>query len=87
MIQDVKTFPISFYFNPDGATSSFIPKYQREYVLGWSNWDALFNDLDESPSGHFWGATRTEWNEAAMTARTDKMLKEVKSILSLRRSS
>jgi hypothetical protein len=32
-------------------------------------------------------ATRTEWNEAAMTARTDKMLKEVKSILSLRSSS
>lgn len=32
-------------------------------------------------------AARTEWNEAAMTARTDKMLKKVKSILSLRSSS
>lgn len=56
MIQDVKAFPVSFYFNPDGATSFFIPKYQREYVWGWSNWDALFNDLDESPSGHFLGS-------------------------------
>ncbi|MBA1198253.1 DUF262 domain-containing protein [Pseudomonas plecoglossicida] len=56
MIQDVKAFPVSFYFNPDGATSFFIPKYQREYVWGWSNWDALFNDLNESPSGHFLGS-------------------------------
>ncbi len=56
MIQDVKAFPVSFYFNPDGAQSFFIPKYQREYVWGWSNWDALFNDLDESPSGHFLGS-------------------------------
>jgi hypothetical protein len=56
VIQDVKAFPVSFYFNPDGATSFFIPKYQREYVWGWSNWDALFNDLDESPSGHFLGS-------------------------------
>ena len=56
MIQDVKAFPVSFYFNPDGATSFFIPKYQREYVWGWSTWAALFNDLDESPSGHFLGS-------------------------------
>jgi hypothetical protein len=56
VIQDVKAFPVSFYFNPDGATSFFIPKYQREYVWGWSNWDALFNDLDESHSGHFLGS-------------------------------
>lgn len=56
MIQDVKAFPVSFYFNPDGKTSFFIPKYQREYVWGGSNWDALFNDLDESPSGHFLGS-------------------------------
>jgi Protein of unknown function DUF262/Protein of unknown function (DUF1524) len=56
MIQDVKALPVSFYFSPDGATSFFIPKYQREYVWGSKNWDALFNDLDESPSGHFLGS-------------------------------
>ena len=28
--------------------------------------------------------SRDDWNEAAITARTDKMLKEVMSILSLR---
>ena len=56
MIQDVKALPVSFYFSPDGATSFFIPKYQREYVWGGKNWDALFNDLEESPSGHFLGS-------------------------------
>ena len=34
MIQDVKALPVSFYFSPDGTTSFFIPKYQREYVWG-----------------------------------------------------
>jgi len=61
VIQDVKAFPISFYFNP------------IEYRNG------LYLNADL--------ARRTEWNEAAMTARTEKMLKEVKSILSLRSSS
>ncbi|HDS1445559.1 TPA: DUF262 domain-containing protein, partial [Stenotrophomonas maltophilia] len=56
MIQDVKALPVSFYFSPDGTTSFFIPKYQREYVWGGKNWDALFNDLEESPSGHFLGS-------------------------------
>ncbi|MEN3951265.1 DUF262 domain-containing protein [Iodidimonas sp. SYSU 1G8] len=56
MIQDVKALPVSFYFSPDGATSFFIPKYQREYVWGAKNWDSLFNDLEESPSGHFLGS-------------------------------
>ena len=56
MIQDVKVLPVSFYFSPDGMTSFFIPKYQREYVWGGKNWDALFNDLEESPSGHFLGS-------------------------------
>jgi hypothetical protein len=56
VIQDVKALPVSFYFSPDGTTSFFIPKYQREYVWGWKNWDALFNDLEESPGGHFLGS-------------------------------
>jgi uncharacterized protein DUF262/uncharacterized protein DUF1524 len=56
MIQDVKVLPVSFYFSPDGMTSFFIPKYQREYVWGGKNWDALFTDLGESPSGHFLGS-------------------------------
>lgn len=56
MIQDVRQFSVSFLFNPDGVTSFFIPKYQREYVWGKSNWEALFNDLDDSPTGHFLGS-------------------------------
>ena len=56
MIQDVKALSVSFYFSPDEKNSFFIPKYQREYVWGIKNWDALFNDLEESPSGHFLGS-------------------------------
>lgn len=56
MIQNVDAFPISFYFNPDEKFTFFIPKYQREYVWGQTNWDALFTDLDESPYGHFLGS-------------------------------
>ncbi|MCA7902621.1 HNH endonuclease family protein [Burkholderia cepacia] len=70
MIQDLHALPVSFYFSPDGATSFFIPKYQREYRNG------LYLNADL--------ASRSDWNEAAIAARTDKLLKEVKSILSLR---
>lgn len=56
MIQDVKALPVSFYFSPDGMTSFFIPKYQREYVWRKENWEAFFNDLVESPEGHFLGS-------------------------------
>lgn len=34
MIQDVKSFPVGFYFNRDWATSFFIRKYQHEYCNG-----------------------------------------------------
>ena len=47
MIQDVKALPVSFYFSPDGTTSFFIPKYQREYVWGGKNWDALYDCMTD----------------------------------------
>lgn len=56
MISNVKDYPVSHYFNPDGAQQFFIPKYQREYVWGRNNWDELFNDLEDASSGHFLGS-------------------------------
>lgn len=56
MISNVKDYPISSYFNPDDKLRFFIPKYQREYVWKRENWEALFNDLEDSQSGYFLGS-------------------------------
>jgi hypothetical protein len=56
MISSVQVYPISNYFNPDAAQRFFIPKYQREYVWKPRDWEALFNDLEDSPKGHFLGS-------------------------------
>lgn len=56
VISNVKDYPVSSYFNPDQLQRFFIPKYQREYVWGKGNWEALFNDLEDSPTGHFLGS-------------------------------
>lgn len=56
MISNVKDYPVSSYFNPDQPLRFFIPKYQREYVWGKGNWEALFNDLEDTPTGHFLGS-------------------------------
>lgn len=56
MISSVQDYAVSYYFNPDGQQRFFIPKYQREYVWKQGNWEALFNDVDDSPPGHFLGS-------------------------------
>lgn len=56
MISSVQDYPVSHYFNPDAAQRFFIPKYQREYVWKPRDWEALFNDLEDSPKGHFLGS-------------------------------
>lgn len=56
MISSVQDYPVSHYFNPDGAQQFFIPKYQREYVWRKEDWESLFTDLEDSPSGHFLGS-------------------------------
>jgi hypothetical protein len=56
MISSVQDYPVSHYFNPDAAQRFFIPKYQREYVWKQKDWEALFNDLEDSPKGHFLGS-------------------------------
>lgn len=56
MISSVQDYPISHYFNPDANQRYYIPKYQREYVWRRDNWEALFNDLEDAPVGHFLGS-------------------------------
>ncbi len=56
MISSVQDYPVSHYFNPDAAQRFFIPKYQREYVWKPKDWEALFNDLEDSPKGYFLGS-------------------------------
>lgn len=56
MIQNTDNKPLSELFSADNKVSYQIPKYQREYVWNKWNWEALFNDIEESGSGHFLGS-------------------------------
>lgn len=56
MIQDAKMYALRELIAPDMLVTYFIPKYQREYVWKQKNWEALFDDLLEQPSGHFLGS-------------------------------
>ncbi|WP_176697116.1 DUF262 domain-containing protein [Microbacterium sp. 3J1] len=57
MIKHVDDLPLSKVFDTDLPSFFVVPKYQREYVWGQSDWDALFDDLadNESNDGHFLG--------------------------------
>lgn len=65
-------------YNSKLGTMEFLKKRNRKNdqgdFIGYRNGLYLNADL----------ASREDWDEAAITARTDKMLKEVMSILSLR---
>lgn len=54
--QQRSRLPSQPLLNPDAAQRFFIPKYQREYVWKRENWEALFNDLEDSSKGHFLGS-------------------------------
>ncbi len=56
MIQNTSNKPLSELFSADNAISYQIPKYQREYVWNKWNWEALFDDIEESKGGHFLGS-------------------------------
>ena len=34
----------------------FVPAFQREYVWKKDDWELLFDDIKESPGGHFLGS-------------------------------
>ncbi len=56
MIQNTSNKPISELFSADNAVSYQIPKYQREYVWNKTNWEAIFDDIEESDGGHYMGS-------------------------------
>jgi uncharacterized protein with ParB-like and HNH nuclease domain len=56
MIQNTDNKPLSELFSADNKVTYQIPKYQREYVWSKWNWEALFDDIEESAGGHFLGS-------------------------------
>jgi len=56
MIQNTSNKPLSELYSADNNVSYHIPKYQREYIWGKWNWEALFDDIEESNGGHFMGS-------------------------------
>lgn len=56
MIQNTDNKPLSELFSADNKVTYQIPKYQREYVWSKWNWEALFDDIEESQGGHFLGS-------------------------------
>lgn len=57
MIEHVDNKTVSELFSAERPSFYFVPKYQREYVWGKDDWDALFSDLieEEAADGHFLG--------------------------------
>ncbi|MEQ9091427.1 MAG: DUF262 domain-containing HNH endonuclease family protein [Balneola sp.] len=56
MIQNTDNKPLSELFSGENKITYQIPKYQREYVWNKWNWEALFDDIEESNGGHFLGS-------------------------------
>lgn len=56
MIQNTANKPLSELFSADNKVHYQIPKYQREYVWTKWNWEAIFDDIEESEGGHFLGS-------------------------------
>lgn len=56
MINSAAARTISELFNPEKDVTYFIPKYQREYVWGKTNWELLFDDIVSNDNSHFLGS-------------------------------
>nr|HMU05576.1 DUF262 domain-containing protein [Saprospiraceae bacterium] len=56
MIQHTADKTLSELFSGDNQITYYIPKYQREYIWNKQNWEALFDDIEESEGGHFLGS-------------------------------
>ncbi len=56
MIQNTDNKPLSDLFSLNKNVKYHIPKYQREYVWSKWHWEALFDDIVDSPGGHFLGS-------------------------------
>jgi len=56
MIKSVENYAISALFSVDEKVIYTIPRYQREYTWGKSQWDTLFDDLLENDPSYFLGS-------------------------------
>ena len=56
MINRVDKYPIDEIFKKNASLYYKIPKYQREYTWGYSEWYALYNDIMENNEGYFIGS-------------------------------
>lgn len=56
MIKSVKNYPLSALFSVDEKIIYAIPRYQREYTWGKSQWDTLFEDLLDNDPSYFLGS-------------------------------
>jgi hypothetical protein len=56
MIKSVNNYPVSQLFDIDAGVVYAIPRYQREYTWGKSQWENLFDDVLENDPGYFLGS-------------------------------
>lgn len=53
---NVNKYPISQLLDPESKVVFEVPKYQREYIWGYHQWEQLFDDLIENAEGYFLGS-------------------------------
>lgn len=56
MIRSVNKYQISEIFSTERAVIYTVPRYQREYTWGLSQWEELFDDINENEPGYFLGS-------------------------------
>ena len=56
MIKSVYNYPVSQLFDTHSRVVYAIPRYQREYTWGKSQWENLFDDVQENDPGYFLGS-------------------------------
>lgn len=56
MIRSVNKYQISEIFSTEKSVIYKVPRYQREYTWATSQWEELFDDLNENDPGYFLGS-------------------------------
>lgn len=56
MIKSVNNYPVSQLFDIEAGVVYAIPRYQREYTWNKTQWETLFDDVQENDPGYFLGS-------------------------------
>src|SRR5690554_5681348 len=56
MIEKAENYPVSTLLSPDTNVAYAIPRYQREYTWGKTQWESLFDDLVENDEHYYLGS-------------------------------